>query len=93
MEKKINKKALAEVLADKYELTKKDSAAIVDTLFDEIVKNVKKKNVVDIAGFGKFANKHKPARNGINPLTKEKVKIAAKNVPTFKPAKAFKEAL
>lgn len=93
MEEKINKKQLAEVVAEKHGLTKKSAAEVVDTVFEEIVMDVKKKKTVDISGFGKFSCKHKPAREGINPRTKEKVHIAAKNVPVFKPAKAFKEAL
>lgn len=34
-----------------------------------------------------------PAREGINPATKEKITIAAANVPKFKAGKALKEAL
>lgn len=92
MEKKITKKDLAEVVLSLNEgMTKKAAKETVDAIFDTITKNVKKKNVVDLNGFGKFVIKSRKARNGVNPLTGEKVKIAAKKVPTFKPAKAFKE--
>ncbi len=90
---KVNKKYLAEVLAERNGLTKKDATAILDTLVDEIVACVKEDKAVDISGLGKFYNKHHAARTGINPRTKEKVEIEAKNTPAFKPAKAFKEAL
>ncbi|MBQ1305645.1 MAG: HU family DNA-binding protein [Erysipelotrichales bacterium] len=90
---KVNKKQLAEVLAEKNGLTKKDAVAILDTLVEEIVKNVKEDKAVDISGLGKFYAKHHEARKGINPRTKEKVDIEAKSTPAFKPAKGFKEAL
>ena len=92
MEKKVTKKELAEVVLSLNEgMTKKAAKETVDAIFDEIAKNVKKKNTVDINGFGKFIVRARKARNGVNPLTGEKVKIAAKKVPAFKPAKAFKE--
>jgi len=86
-----NKKALAEILATKMNLTKKDSQEIIDIIFDEIKETLKDDGKVDIAGFGKFEVKHRPERKGINPSTMEPVTIAAKNTPKFKPAKAFKE--
>ena len=90
---KFNKKDLAKLVSDKFDVTSKVATEVVDTVFGEIIDQVKKDTVVDISGFGKFVAKHKPARDGINPRTKETVHIAAKNVPAFKPAKAFKEAL
>ena len=93
MKENMNKKALAEVVAEKMNLTKKDSLAIIDVIFDEIKNTLKEDGKVDISGFGKFEVKHKEARKGINPSTLETVEIPAKNVPAFKPAKAFKESL
>lgn len=92
MAEKFNKKDLGQVVAEKFDLTKKESNLIVETVFDEIMAQVKAGNDVDISGFGKFTKKHKPAREGINPRTKEKVSIAEKDVPAFKPAKSFKES-
>ena len=92
MEKKITKKDLVDVVLSLNEgMTKKAAKETVDAIFDTITKNVKKKNTVDINGFGKFVVKARKARTGVNPLTGEKVKIAAKKVPAFKPAKAFKD--
>ncbi|MDD6466585.1 MAG: HU family DNA-binding protein [Erysipelotrichaceae bacterium] len=93
MKESKNKKALAEVVAEKMNVTKKDALVMVDIIFDEIKNTLKEDGKVDISGFGKFEVKHKEARKGINPSTMEPVMIAAKNVPTFKPAKAFKESL
>lgn len=88
----VNKKSLVELLVAKNpDLTKKAAGEIIDLVFDEIVKEVKKGSKVDISGFGKFVLKKRKARTGINPATKETIKIPASNVPGFKPAKAFKD--
>lgn len=90
---KVTKKDLAEYVAEKFELTKKDANEIVNTLFDCIATNLTKGVTTDIAGFGKFVVKERKAREGINPLTKETIKIPATKVPGFKPAKALKETV
>ncbi len=89
----VNKKELAEKLADEFDLTKKAAGEQVQFLLDEVCKQLKKGNTVDFSGFGKFTVKHKPAHEGINPATKQKITIAAKNAVAFKPAKALKDAL
>lgn len=90
----MTKKELIAVLADKTGNTKVAMTEIVDLALATIVKEMKKKDgVVDLAGFGKFSVKKVAARNGVNPATGEKVKIAATKKPVFKAAKALKEAV
>lgn len=48
---------------------------------------------VDLAGFGKFEITERKAREGINPLTKEKIQIEASKSVKFKISKALKEAV
>ncbi len=48
---------------------------------------------VQITGFGKFSVKERKAREGRNPQSGEKMKIAASKVPAFSAGKAFKEAV
>lgn len=91
MSKNLNKKALADVVAEKAELTKKAATEVVDTIFDTISETLKKGGEVEIYGFGKFEVKKRAARNGINPITKEKIKIAESKVPSFKASKSLKE--
>ena len=91
---KITKKDLAEVLVEKFDLTKKESNEIITALFDEITAQLVKGNVTDITGFGKFVVKERKAREGINPTNpEEKIHIAASKVPGFKAAKALKTAV
>lgn len=89
----LNKKALAEVLAEKIGVTKKDAAAAIDTVFEEITSAVAKGVKVDISGFGKFEVVERAARQGVNPATGQPLQIAASKAPKFKAAKAFKEAV
>lgn len=89
---KITKKDLAELVATKVDCTKKDANEVVNAIFDEITKTIKKGDVADISGFGKFVLKQRKARTGINPATGAKIEIAASKAPGFRAAKALKEA-
>ena len=90
---KITKKELAEILVEKYEMTKKDANEAITLIFDEITAKMKKNVTVDVSGFGKFVVKTRKARTGINPATGETIKIAASKAPGFRAAKALKEAV
>jgi len=72
---------------------KKQAAAVVDAIFDTIVKAMSKGEEVAIAGFGTFKVSKRAAREGINPRTGEKIHIAASIKPKFRAAKALKEAV
>lgn len=89
----LNKKALAETIAEEQGLTKKAASEVVDLVLDEMTKALKKGNTVDLSGFGKFTVKAVKARTGINPATGDKIKIAATKKVAFKPAKALKETV
>ncbi|MDD2592463.1 MAG: HU family DNA-binding protein [Erysipelotrichaceae bacterium] len=93
MSKVLNKKALAEVLATKCDMTKKAALEVVDVLLDEVVCTLQEGGKVDLSGFGKFETKVRAARTGINPKTKEAIKIPETKVPGFKAAKALKDAI
>lgn len=89
----INKKAIAELVAEKHELTKKESAEIVDLVFDTITNALKNGNKADISGFGKFEVKTRAARTGINPQTKESIEIPESKLPSFKASKGLKDSV
>lgn len=93
MTETLNKKALAEVLADKTNMTKKAATEAVEVVLETITETLKEGGKVDLSGFGKFEVKVREARTGINPATKEKIEIPATKVPGFKAAKALKEAV
>lgn len=87
----VNKKALADLVAEKNEITKKEAAEVVDAVFEAITESLKKGDKVDITGFGKFEVKERAARVGINPQTKEQIQIPATKVPGFKASKSLKD--
>ncbi len=87
----LNKKDLAEKLADEFELTKKAAGEQLQFLLDTVSAELEKGNTVDLSGFGKFVVKEKAAHEGINPATLEKIEIAAKKSVAFRPAKSLKD--
>ena len=92
----MNKKELLEaILKDKElsHLTKKDADQFLNTMIDTVKKTVKKGEDVSLIGFGGFSKVRRSARTGINPSTGEKIKIKAKNLPKFRPGKAWKEMM
>jgi DNA-binding protein HU-beta len=87
----LNKKSLTVTIAEKHNLTKKESAEIVDLVFDEIAETLKKDGKVEITGFGKFEVRTRASRTGVNPQTKEPIEIACSRVPSFKASKSLKD--
>ena len=89
----MTKDNLADVLVEKFELTKVRSVEIVSAMFDTITEKLSKGEEVSIAGFGAFRVSKRAARAGVNPRTGEKIQIAATNVPKFKAGKGLKDAV
>ena len=65
-------------------LSKADSKKALDAVVGAISGALKEGDQVAIHGFGTFCVNERPAREGINPATKEKIQIAAKKVVKFK---------
>ena len=80
----MNKTQLIEKIAASAKLTKVDSKKALDAIVEAIKAALKKGDKVQLVGFGTFSVAKKPARQGINPATKQKIKIAAKKVAKFK---------
>ncbi len=89
----MNKRELIETVSSNAQITKKEADAVVNAALDAIIDGLAKEGKVVIPGFGSFEVRNKTAREGRNPRTGEKVKIAAKRVPSFKPGKAMKDAV
>lgn len=89
----MNKTELVAAVAEKAGLSKKDAEKAVAAVIDSVVDTLKAGDKVALVGFGTFEVKKRAAREGINPLTGEKIKIAASKSPAFKAGKAFKEAI
>lgn len=89
----MSKTELVELVAEKAGLSKAAAAKAVDATFEGISTGLKKQGKVTIVGFGTFSAKKRAAREGINPLTKEPLKIPAKTVASFKAGSKLKDKL
>lgn len=89
----MTKAELVSAIAEKTELTKKDSEKALAAVIDSITEALKNGDKVALVGFGTFEVRARAARQGINPQTKKKIKIPATKVPAFKAGKALKEAV
>ena len=89
----MNKTELIAAMAEKSELTKKDTGAALEAFTAAVEDALKAGDKVQLVGFGTFEVKNRPARTGINPQTKQPVKIAASKAPAFKAGKVLKDAL
>ena len=91
VKKPMTKAALTALLAEKVELTKKQSADFLDQLADIAYKEAKKG--FTLPGIGKLELKKRKARMGRNPQTGEAIKIPAKTVLKFRFSKVCKDAV
>src|ERR1700690_1181117 len=89
----LTKTALTRHLAEKLQLTNKQSAAFLDLLAETAVKETKKNGVFVIPGIGRLVKAERKARMGRNPQTGETIKIKAKTVVKFRLAKAAKDTI
>ncbi len=89
----MNKTELINAVAEKAGLSKADSKKAVDAFTEAISGALKSGDKVALIGFGTFSVKETSAREGINPSTKQKIKIAAKKVAKFKAGSELNAAL
>jgi nucleoid DNA-binding protein len=89
----VNKADLVEAVAKEADLSKAAATRVLEAVLKTIVKQVSKKQDVQLIGFGTFRAVKRSARTGRNPSTGEPLNIPASNVPRFTPGKAFKERL
>ncbi len=89
----MNKSELVSDVAARADLTKEQASAAVEGMLEAITNAMKNGDEVRLIGFGTFLSQHRPERMGRNPQTGAEQKIAAANVPKFKPGKPLKDAL
>ena len=89
----MNKAELISAVAEKAELSKKDTEAVISAMLDTIAASLKDGDKIQLVGFGSFEVKKRAERIGRNPKTKESIKIPASQVPVFKAGKALKDTV
>jgi integration host factor subunit alpha len=86
----------ADIIEGVYEtvgFSKKESAEIVELVFDTLKETLERGDKIKISGFGNFQVRQKKARVGRNPQTGMEIEISARRVLTFRPSQVLKMAL
>lgn len=89
----LTKARLAERVHESVGLTKKESAEVVDQVFDIMNSALRNEDKLKITGFGNWIVRDKAARRGRNPQTNEAIIIARRRVLSFKPSPILRLAL
>jgi DNA-binding protein HU-beta len=89
----MRKKELIERIAEEAGVSKGEAQRYFEAFEEVVTEALKDGEEVQITGFGKFSVRERKAREGRNPQTGEKMKIAAQKVPAFSAGNALKEAV
>ena len=89
----MNKTELIEKIAVGAELSKADAKKALEATIEAIKNALVEGDKIQLIGFGTFSVSERPAREGINPATKEKITIAAKKVAKFKAGVELADAI
>ena len=89
----MNKTELIEKIAVGAELSKADAKKALEATIEAIKNAPVEGDKIQLIGFGTFSVSERPAREGINPATKEKITIAAKKVAKFKAGAELADAI
>ncbi len=89
----MNKSELVDAMAEDAGISKAAAKKALDSFTENVTKSLKEGDKVALVGFGTFSTSRRNERNGINPRTRETIKIAAKTVAKFKPGSELSEAV
>ncbi|HAE89015.1 MAG TPA: DNA-binding protein HU [Clostridiales bacterium] len=88
----MTKTELVKAIAAQAEISNAQAGKALDAFIDAVTGAIKGGDKVSLVGFGTFELKDVPAKEGINPATGAKIKIAASKKPVLKFGKAYKDA-
>lgn len=80
-------------VSDRAEVSQKDAKRVIDMALEVITESLQKGEKVTLTGFGTFEVRQRQEREGVNPQTREKIKIAATKTPGFSASSTLKEAV
>lgn len=87
----MTKTELISVVANKAGLPKAAAEKAINATIDAITEALKKGDKVTLVGFGTFDVARRAARQGVNPRTREAIKIKASKAPRFRAGKSLKD--
>jgi DNA-binding protein HU-beta len=91
--KAMTKAQVVSHFADKFDMSKKQAAEVVDEFSNLAVSQTKKVGEFTLPGVGKLVKQKRKARTGRNPQTGESIKIPAKTVVKMRLSKSCKDAV
>ncbi len=89
----MRKADIASLLYERHGIPKREAAAIVELILEEIKEALANGEEVKIAGFGNFTVRQKSERKGRNPKTGEEIGITPRRVVTFRASPVFKQSV
>ena len=89
----MNKTELIDKIAAGAEITKAQAKAALEATTNALKETLIAGDKIQLVSFGTFSINERPAREGINPATKEKIQIAAKKVAKFKAGAELADAI
>ena len=87
----MNRTELVAAIAERAEISKKDSEKAVKAFIDVVTEELKKEEKVQLVGFGTFEVSERAERTGRNPQSGAEMVIPASKAPKFKAGKALKD--
>jgi len=88
----MNKSEFADYIAQKNNIKKSEAENIINIFTDGLISSIGEGKELSLIGFGSFTINKVAVREGINPKTKEKLKIEAYNQVRFKVGQKLKDA-
>jgi integration host factor subunit beta len=82
---------IEKIAAEQSQLSAKDVELAVKMILDHMAEALSSGERIEIRGFGSFSLHYRAPRLGRNPKTGEKVQLAGKYVPHFKPGKELRD--
>lgn len=92
--KTVTKANIVEEVHEQFpEFSKKETAKIIETVFETMKETLEKGEKLKLSGFGNFVIRDKRNRLGRNPQTGDQLTITARRVSTFRPSQRLKGSL
>jgi DNA-binding protein HU-beta len=89
----MNKTELIDHIAASADIPKVTATRALEAVLTAVTSTLKESGSVTLTGFGTFTVNKRAARTGRNPRTGDQIRIAASQVPKFRPGKALKDAI
>ena len=80
-------------VADRANVSQKEAKQVIDAALDIITESLKGGEKFTLTVFGTFEVRQRQEREGVNPQTRQKIKIAATKTPGFSASSTLKEAV